>query len=158
MANHQMTHLKPDAINVKANAGKPVTDRKKKKYQPGVGQKPLGFKYLLPEKKPNVRKDAKEEKEYGWFDFLSLPKFGLSDLFGFNSKSKSAERPVRKAPRAHNVEPLGRPDPDPQTGHPSQQQQAGQDLRRKRKIHHKQQQSPGQRGCYTWIHSILRLC
>ena len=157
MANHQLTHLKPDAIIAKANAGKPVTDRKKKKYEAAVGQKTLGFKYLLPEKKPKVRKDAKAEKEYGWFDFLSLPKFGLPDIFGFNSKSKSAERPVRKAPRAHNAEPLGRPEPGPQAVHPSQQQ-AGQDLRRKRKIHHKQQQSPGQRGCYTWIHSILRLC
>ena len=38
-------------------------------------------------KKPQVRK-AEKGKDYGWLDFLGLPKMKLPDFLGFNSDKK----------------------------------------------------------------------
>ena len=86
-----MIAIKPTIINValsKVPASKPVAK--------GKGKRVKGKKYPsardYAKKQPQVRK-AEKGKDYGWLDFLGLPKMKLPDFLGFNSdkQQKAAE-------------------------------------------------------------------
>ena len=57
----------------------------------GKGKRVKGKKYPsardYAKKQPQVRK-AEKGKDYGWLDFLGLPKMKLPDFLGFNSADK----------------------------------------------------------------------
>ena len=154
-ANKSTGKIQKNLENHKVNPVK-IKKRVKAKQQKYLTTK--GFKYADKYTKPNTKrqrkvepkKGEKEGKDYGWLDFLGLPKMKLPDLFGFNSN----ERKVRKAPRSEAPPAAGA-----QHGQHGQQGQQGQQGQRgKRKIQARKPLTPGQRGCYTRIHELLHLC
>jgi len=130
LSNHQLKEnlekhlLKVDTKDVKVPAKLPAK---------GKGKKYASGRDYAKKKQPQVRK-AEKGKDYGWLDFLSLPKMKLPNFLGFNSDK---QKPL-KASKA--VE------------------EGGQGVRGKRRILKKHRLTPGLRGCYTRIHELLNLC
>ena len=55
-------------------------------------------------KQPKVRKTEKGNgKDYGWLDFLGLPKMKLPDFLGFNSEKQKAAEASKAAQQGKQV-------------------------------------------------------
>ena len=58
-------------------------------------------KHLVVKKQATVRKAEKGKgKDYGWLDFLGLPKMKLPDFLDFSSEKKKAPRASDAAPQS----------------------------------------------------------
>ena len=60
---------------------------------------------LAKKKQPQVRK-AEKGKDYGWLDFLGLPKMKLPDFLGFNSDQKQKALGASKAAQQGEQVPI----------------------------------------------------
>jgi len=137
LSNHQLKEnlekhlLKVDTNDIKVNSALKLQPNGKSKR--GKAKYPSARDFA--KKQPKVRKTEKGNgKDYGWLDFLGLPKMKLPDFLGFNSEKQKAAEASKAA------------------------QQGKQGVRGKRRILKKHRLTPGLRGCYTRIHELLNLC
>ena len=85
--------IKPIIITVVSKKVPPAKSAAKGK-QRAKGKYPSSRDFA--KKKPQVRK-AEKGKDYGWLDFLGLPKMKLPDFLGFNSDQKQKALGASKA-------------------------------------------------------------
>ena len=122
----------------------------------GKGKKYASGRDYAKKKQPQVRK-AEKGKDYGWLDFLSLPKMKLPNFLGFNSDKQKALKASKAAEEGGQV-------PVPpcillpnQSCHPNNlmEKYTFQGVRGKRRILKKHRLTPGhfQTGCSNWPHS-----
>jgi len=132
LSNHQLKeNLEKHLLKVNTKDNKVNPSKSQQKGKRGKTKHPVG------KKQATGRKAEKGKgKDYGWLDFLGLPKMKLPDFLDFSTQNK-------KAPRASDAAPQ----PGGEKG-----------VRGKRRVLKKNRLTPGLRGCYTRIHELLNLC